>query len=212
LPKKTEAHRPNYAALFLQAQENPRPEGEQRKVYHFKRRRMCAGYTRAGKPCNNWVRGDYPFCCKAHSKGKRQDKKPRKRQRCLGVTKEGVQCRNYVRRGKFCPSHKGQRKENRTPVSESAKEMRRILSARVVESIVGKPDPKDYGEYLLSEHWSAVKRSVRTAFNNRCQICNSKKDLHVHHRTYRRIGRELWADLMLLCKDCHHLFHGRMKE
>ena len=41
----------------------------------------------------------------------------------------------------------------------------------------------------------------------RCQVCNSPHDLHVHHRTYERVGHEDPADLTVLCMWCHDLFH-----
>jgi hypothetical protein len=31
--------------------------------------------------------------------------------------------------------------------------------------------------------------------------------MHVHHRTYERIGHEKLSDLCLLCGPCHRLFH-----
>jgi len=41
-----------------------------------------------------------------------------------------------------------------------------------------------------------------------CQLCNSKDNLNVHHRTYERRGHELASDLIVLCKQCHKTFHG----
>lgn len=37
--------------------------------------------------------------------------------------------------------------------------------------------------------------------------CGSKKDIHVHHLTYERMGHELDSDLMVLCEVCHDKVH-----
>jgi 5-methylcytosine-specific restriction endonuclease McrA len=66
-----------------------------------------------------------------------------------------------------------------------------------------------YAEYLKTEHWQQIRnRSLRHA-GYRCQICNAKDvPLNVHHRTYERRGEEITRDLIVLCKDCHELFHN----
>jgi hypothetical protein len=37
----------------------------------------------------------------------------------------------------------------------------------------------------------------------RCERCEGKRDLEVHHRTYERLGREWDQDLEVLCCRCH---------
>jgi predicted metal-binding protein len=66
----------------------------------------------------------------------------------------------------------------------------------------------EYDEYLQSEHWKIVSKESRRLADYRCQVCNSCDNvLHVHHRTYERIGNELQQDLVCLCDKCHELFH-----
>lgn len=75
--------------------------------------------------------------------------------------------------------------------------------------------PGDYDDYLTSDEW-AVRRTYYIAkAMGRCQICNKAggpngRGLNAHHRTYARVGAELDADVVVLCRDCHALFHGKL--
>jgi hypothetical protein len=61
----------------------------------------------------------------------------------------------------------------------------------------------DYVAYMNSGEW-ARKRAQAFAFHGRkCSVCGSTSDLHVHHKTYARLGREKMKDLTPLCSGCH---------
>src|SRR3990167_785505 len=90
-------------------------------------------------------------------------------------------------------------------------------------SIVSKPIPRNphpdyrnletmpYREYLQTPEWQARRKRQLSSAGYRCQVCNTgTKRLNVHHRTYERRGRELFSDLIVLCEDCHALFHGKI--
>ena len=66
---------------------------------------------------------------------------------------------------------------------------------------------KDYHTYLLSDKWKAVRIKKLNKCNNRCEGCQSKEKLHIHHLTYRRIFDEHLDDLMVLCDECHIKAH-----
>lgn len=66
----------------------------------------------------------------------------------------------------------------------------------------------EYVVYLQSDHWQTTRKAALARALHRCQVCNRDKNLDVHHRTYERVGREDAADLTVLCRDCHSLFHG----
>lgn len=68
-----------------------------------------------------------------------------------------------------------------------------------------------YGDYLLTEHWQQVRRAALERALYRCQICNSPNYLNVHHRTYERRGYERDDDLLVLCRNCHQIFHENGK-
>lgn len=69
-----------------------------------------------------------------------------------------------------------------------------------------------YSDYLRTPEWQATRVKVLVRCDYRCQICNGQDRLEVHHRTYERLAQELEGDLILLCRDCHGLFHreGRL--
>jgi hypothetical protein len=68
-----------------------------------------------------------------------------------------------------------------------------------------------YKEYLQSDHWKKTRERTLELDGERCRVCNGSNSLQVHHRTYRRKGRELPVDLITLCKSCHFTFHKNGK-
>lgn len=64
-----------------------------------------------------------------------------------------------------------------------------------------------YADYLKTEHWKRKRKAALHAALHRCQLCNGKGPLNVHHRTYERRGEELPNDLIALCEPCHRKFH-----
>lgn len=76
----------------------------------------------------------------------------------------------------------------------------------------GRMTRDEYREvYLRSEHWRETRLAALERAEHRCQVCNRTERLDVHHRTYERIGEERPADLTVLCRRCHDLFHGNAK-
>ena len=66
----------------------------------------------------------------------------------------------------------------------------------------------DYQTYLSSPRWQKLSAAVRKWAGYRCQLCNAKGKLHVHHRSYQHLGtKQEWRDLIVLCDRCHHLTH-----
>lgn len=64
----------------------------------------------------------------------------------------------------------------------------------------------NYQEYIISEEWK--EKSIEEKKKNpRCSLCNRKTILNVHHRTYVRLGQEIPGDLIVLCDECHDIFH-----
>jgi hypothetical protein len=67
---------------------------------------------------------------------------------------------------------------------------------------------RGYRNYLASDEWLEKRRAAHERAGHRCQVCNSDSgDFDVHHRTYERVGKELPEDLLVLCRECHKLFH-----
>lgn len=68
-----------------------------------------------------------------------------------------------------------------------------------------------YSDYLKTEHWQKTSAAAKDRAGQKCQMCNAYGQLHTHHRTYERRGKELPEDLIVLCASCHKLFHDNGK-
>lgn len=65
-----------------------------------------------------------------------------------------------------------------------------------------------YLEYLESDEWAKIKVDLLILNNHKCQKCDSRRNLQVHHLSYKRLFREEPEDLILLCGRCHRKEHG----
>ena len=68
---------------------------------------------------------------------------------------------------------------------------------------------ESYKEFLKTKYWNKVRLRVLKRDKNKCTRCGSKKNLQIHHKTYKNHFRELshMQDLITLCKDCHSKKH-----
>lgn len=64
-----------------------------------------------------------------------------------------------------------------------------------------------YEFYLRSPEWRKRRDTALRLAGFRCQRCQSKRELQVHHKTYERLGEELDDDLEALCRSCHEGHH-----
>jgi hypothetical protein len=71
-----------------------------------------------------------------------------------------------------------------------------------------------YADYLRTPDWKRFRSIVIKKAQHRCQLCNSSGVLHVHHRNYADIFNEKLCDVVVLCADCHKIFHehGKVKS
>jgi len=69
-----------------------------------------------------------------------------------------------------------------------------------------------YREYITSDLWRIRKRRYFETHERKCRACSSRKRIHLHHKTYRRLGEERDADLVPLCHSCHTNLHIRHKN
>jgi hypothetical protein len=68
-------------------------------------------------------------------------------------------------------------------------------------------DNTAYENYLQSAAWRLTRNAKLRDAGYRCQRCPSRRNLHVHHRSYERLGHELPEDLEVLCEQCHRGEH-----
>ena len=68
---------------------------------------------------------------------------------------------------------------------------------------------KDYEAYLQTRHWRALRQKIIQRYGGECQRCHDivGEAGHVHHKTYKRLGREKIDDLTLYCNKCHKTIH-----
>lgn len=65
-----------------------------------------------------------------------------------------------------------------------------------------------YEDYLKTDHWQHFRAEALKNAHHTCQLCgNQNLLLDVHHRTYRNKGRETFLDVIVLCRECHEMFH-----
>lgn len=75
------------------------------------------------------------------------------------------------------------------------------------------PTKTEYREYISSPEWQARRKEFLLSYPecNRCSlpkwlaVIAYDQDLHVHHRSYTRVGHEKDEDLEPLCKRCHEI-------
>ena len=69
-----------------------------------------------------------------------------------------------------------------------------------------------YGAYLRSKHWLQIRGSYMSSTLPKCCFVCGNKRFELHHKTYQRLGEELLADLVPLCRRCHKSTHRVEKE
>lgn len=60
-----------------------------------------------------------------------------------------------------------------------------------------------YQDYLNSYLWKEKRDWIIEVLGDRCSVCGSRKNLHVHHKTYDSVGNEGQEDVEVLCSECH---------
>ena len=76
-----------------------------------------------------------------------------------------------------------------------------------------------YGTYMRSPAWLHRREAWEAAWTSRhgaaptCAACGGEWNLShgdVHHRSYDRLGSEIYEDLIALCRPCHTQLHTLM--
>lgn len=70
---------------------------------------------------------------------------------------------------------------------------------------------KEYQDYLASEAWKLLRKRLFAVRWQACERCQGTTWLEVHHRTYKRLGKERLEDLEILCRVCHLAHHAAKK-
>jgi len=71
-----------------------------------------------------------------------------------------------------------------------------------------------YSQQLLTIEWKNKRFEILKRDCFKCQNCNSKSNLQVHHKRYIK-GRNAWdypnSFLITVCDKCHELIHKKSK-
>lgn len=71
---------------------------------------------------------------------------------------------------------------------------------------------EEYAKYLDSDWWQNLRRLAIERADAHCAICGSEENLNAHHNTYERLGHERLSDLVVLCQECHELYHAQLGD
>jgi len=111
---------------------------------------------------------------------------------CIGLL-DGVMCWDY-------PFIKGQME-----IEDASTE---IVANISINWLICSPG-EYYKRYLKSEKWRLLKQKLFRERGFNCELCKSQRNLHVHHITYERLGKEEDDDVMILCEGCHKKAHKK---
>lgn len=64
-----------------------------------------------------------------------------------------------------------------------------------------------YQRYINSSKWETRRNQYFLTRPRKCVTCGTRKDIHLHHKTYARMGNEFDSDLAALCEFCHDTLH-----
>lgn len=65
---------------------------------------------------------------------------------------------------------------------------------------------------MNSKSWAKRRLIWFNKHGKWCRSCETKSKIHLHHRTYVRMGQELDSDLIALCEKCHSLLHQYQRD
>jgi molybdenum cofactor biosynthesis enzyme MoaA len=66
-----------------------------------------------------------------------------------------------------------------------------------------KSEHMGYKKYIASKEWKRKAKFARQLAGQRCENCNKKTRLDVHHSNYKCLYRERFDDVYVLCRTCH---------
>jgi hypothetical protein len=107
---------------------------------------------------------------------------------------------------------------NRRPSTKVINELWFNSTINNSDEIISELRKTHYPDYLKTKHWQRIRAAMMMIHKASCQAeghyeqfeswyFGGESDIDVHHLHYRNIGNERYADLALLCKDHHKLWH-----
>lgn len=69
-----------------------------------------------------------------------------------------------------------------------------------------------YSDYIKSDEWKQFRLEYFKTHKKECRACGSKLRVHLHHKTYVRLGHERLADVVPLCEYHHMALHKKVRK
>jgi len=66
---------------------------------------------------------------------------------------------------------------------------------------------EEKAHYLKSRRWAILRGFKIRLCGNKCEVCQTTGQLHLHHLTYTTLTQESLSDVVLLCPECHQRQH-----
>jgi len=91
---------------------------------------------------------------------------------------------------------------------------KRLKAEKFVLSIADCVDIDSYemhGWYEGTQRWMDRSKKLRKK-RGKCEQCEKRRGLCVHHLTYENIGYEKDEDLLVVCRSCHGEEHSRLRK
>jgi hypothetical protein len=99
---------------------------------------------------------------------------------------------------------------------DAEKDLRRRIKNCDHKMIATEIKEMDYSDFLKTPYWKIISFLVKKENGFKCVMCNSKENLHVHHKSYELHGYEHTVDgfnlLTSVCSECHEKHHQEFLE
>lgn len=69
--------------------------------------------------------------------------------------------------------------------------------------------PDGYNQYMQSDAWRQRRKQIIAIYGGVCAACQSRKELHLHHRDYSEFRNESAKTCLPLCRLCHCFVHSQ---
>lgn len=93
------------------------------------------------------------------------------------------------------------------------RQRRTFFNEQIAKKILAREGVKtwspEYLAHIQSPEWRIFRLKIFVQRGRKCERCDSKERLQLHHKTYERLGHELPRDVEILCKICHDMEHGQ---
>lgn len=169
------------------------------EVEHFDCTQIASLVQRDPKSVWNWLKG---FGIKTRARG--QDKRQHFKKGAVSLftgRKHSPEAKDAVRNARLRDGH--------FPKQEDGRPYWAGKSGLAHPAWAGGTTPERQ-RFYQTEEWKVAERAAYTAAHGKCQRCDSRRHLHVHHVipfAFKRLRADV-DNLRVLCASCHRFVHS----